>query len=62
LYLKFTQHDDLLAELIATHPAQLAWATPRDAFFGLGVSGNGRNELGQMLVRVRERLKGEGGL
>ena len=60
MYLKFTQHDDLLAELIATHPAQLAWATSQDTFFGLGVNGNGRNELGQMLVRVRERLKTEG--
>ena len=62
MYLKFTQHDDLLAELVATHPAQLAWASSRDAIFGLGINGNGRNELGQTLVRVRERLKEEGGL
>ena len=61
-YLKFTQHDDLLSELVATHPAHLVWGTTRDAFLGLGLNGKGRNELGQLLVRIRTRLKDEGGL
>ncbi|KAF8288833.1 DUF1768-domain-containing protein, partial [Clavulina sp. PMI_390] len=56
-YLKFTQHDDLLSQLVATYPAPLAWATPRDALFGLGTNGQGRNYLGLTLERVRNRLK-----
>jgi len=62
LYMKFTQHDDLRAELVSTHPAQLVWASPRDSYFGAGPNGKGRNELGRLLMHVRDRLKAEGGL
>ncbi|KAF8324569.1 uncharacterized protein EI90DRAFT_3075100 [Cantharellus anzutake] len=61
LYLKFTQHRELREELISTYPAQLMWGTKRDAFFGIGPDGDGRNELGKLLMSVRERLKDEGG-
>jgi len=62
LYLKFTQHDELRAELVSTHPAQLVWATPRDSYWGTGPVGKGQNELGRLLMHVRDRLKIEGGL
>ena len=62
LYLKFTQHDDLRAELVSTHPARLVWASPRDPYFGTGPTGKGQNELGRLLMQVRDRLKAEGGL
>lgn len=61
LYLKFTQHEDLREELISTHPAQLIWGAKRDALFGIGHDGKGRNELGKLLMSVRDRLKDEGG-
>lgn len=61
LYLKFTQHEDLREELISTHPAQLIWNAKRDALFGIGHDGKGRNELGKLLMSVRDRLKDEGG-
>ena len=61
LYLKFTQHEDLREELISTHPAQLIWASKRDALFGSGPHEKGQNELGKLLMSVRDRLRDEGG-
>ena len=62
LYLKFTQHEELLHELVATHPSHIVWTNKQDSFFGMGAMGQGHNELGHLLVRLRERLKMEGAL
>lgn len=62
MYLKFTQHPDLRYELIHTYPSDLIFASPVDAYWGLGPDPRvGRNELGQSLVRVRARLLHEMG-
>lgn len=62
LYLKFTQHEQILRELVATSPAPLVWTSQHDPYWGAGPDGKGRNELGKLLVKVRDKLKEEGGL
>jgi predicted NAD-dependent protein-ADP-ribosyltransferase YbiA (DUF1768 family) len=55
LYLKFRQHGDLRTLLLSTYPAYLVFVDWEDAFWGEG-TGEGLNELGNSLMRVRERL------
>jgi len=59
IYHKFTQHRDLKNELLMTGNAELIENSDRDAFWGCGADGKGRNELGKALERLRERLKNE---
>lgn len=61
LYRKFRQHSELRALLLGTFPAELIYAESGDAFWGDG-AGPGRNELGNSLMRVRERFRNEGGM
>jgi ribA/ribD-fused uncharacterized protein len=56
---KFRQHDDLRALLLSTGDAKLVEHTDDDAFWGDGGDGSGRNELGRILMAVRERLRDE---
>ncbi|KAI0784007.1 hypothetical protein BC629DRAFT_1272313, partial [Irpex lacteus] len=56
LWHKFTQHRDLREELLATHDAELVEDSDKDAFWGVGADGTGRNELGKALERLRTKL------
>jgi predicted NAD-dependent protein-ADP-ribosyltransferase YbiA (DUF1768 family) len=74
LFHKFTQHSDLQAELLGTGDAELIEVDPicvftfnllmavqdsdKDAFWGVGPDGQGRNELGKCLERLRATLLG----
>ncbi|KAH8118817.1 DUF1768-domain-containing protein [Phellopilus nigrolimitatus] len=60
LYRKFMQHPDLRDLLLNTGVADLVYAEAADSFWGEGPLGQGANELGRALVRVRERLRHEG--
>lgn len=53
---KFRQHDELCEMLLATGDALLVEHSDNDAFWGDGGDGSGRNELGRILMAVRERL------
>jgi hypothetical protein len=53
---KFRQHDELRALLLATGDAKLVEHTENDDFWGDGGDGKGRNELGRILMAVREQL------
>lgn len=53
------QHPDLMARLLKTGIAELIYAEANDSFWGEGPAGQGANELGQALMRVRERLQDE---
>jgi len=61
VWAKFSQHPDLGRTLLATGNATLVEHTPRDAFWGDGGDGRGRNMLGRILVEVRGRLRVEAG-
>lgn len=58
LWHKFTQHRNLMEELLATGDAELVEDSYKDAFWGVGADGKGRNELGKALERLRARLRG----
>ncbi|KAL0581477.1 hypothetical protein V5O48_000519 [Marasmius crinis-equi] len=71
LLLKFRQHHQLRALLFSTGVTgavgpddrkgrELVYEDERDKFWGRGLDGVGRNELGKALMRVRERLITEG--
>lgn len=55
---KFSQHDDLRELLLGTGDALLVEHTDNDSYWGDGGDGSGKNMLGQILMRVRERLRG----
>ncbi|KAG8877161.1 hypothetical protein FRB98_006850 [Tulasnella sp. 332] len=55
---KFEQHPELKEELLSTGEAELVEnAGPNDAFWGNGPDGQGRNELGKALMRLRKRFR-----
>ncbi|KXN80794.1 Swarming motility protein YbiA [Leucoagaricus sp. SymC.cos] len=60
IYHKFTQHDDLRAELLATGDAELMEDSDKDSFWGIGADRRGSNELGKALERLRSKLRREG--
>ena len=51
---KFMQHADLEALLIDTYPSRLVEHTANDSYWGDGGDGRGANQLGQVLMRVRQ--------
>jgi len=56
---KFRQHDELRALLLETGDATLIEHTENDDFWGDGGDGTCHNELGRILMAVRERLRQE---
>ena len=58
---KFTQHQNLKEELLATGGSFLVEHTKRDKYWGDGGDGGngtvGKNMLGKLLVQVREEIK-----
>jgi len=56
---KFLQHADLRKQLMETGDQELIEDSPIDSFWGCGADGRGQNNLGKVLMRVREELKGE---
>jgi len=61
LYEKFKQHHTLRTLLLDTGIAEIVFDDV-NTFWGEGDDGDGANELGKALVRVRDRLRGEVGL
>ena len=58
LYAKFSQHPDLLRMLIETEDSILIEHTVNDSFWGDGGDGSGENHLGNLLMQLREEMKG----
>ena len=54
---KVRQHAELRALLLRTGDASLIEHTEKDSFWGDGGDGAGRNELGRILMAVRQRLR-----
>ena len=53
---KFSHHQDLREQLLATGNLHLAEASPCDYYWGTGKSGKGKNRLGVLLMQVRSEL------
>jgi N-glycosidase YbiA len=56
---KFLQHKDLRDQLMATGDEELIEDSPIDYYWGCGADGSGQNVLGQVLMEVRQELRGE---
>ena len=65
--LKFTSSDNLLKQILSTHPTILVETSPYDKIWGIGLSANdprvldpdkwlGQNKLGRVLTEVRDHL------
>lgn len=57
---KFAQHPSLRTELLDTGDAILVERTANDAYWADGGDGSGKNRLGELLMQVREELRGGG--
>ena len=57
VYAKFSQNESLKKLLLDTEPRKLYESTINDSYWGIGKDGNGKNKLGQILMRVRQKLK-----
>ncbi|KAE8230678.1 hypothetical protein CF326_g4314 [Tilletia indica] len=55
--LKFIGNSQLRSLLLDTGEAHLIEAAPTDSFWGEGIDGKGRNELGHVLMKVRTALR-----
>ena len=54
---KFGQHPGLRSLLLSTGTAEIVEHTSKDAYWGDGGDGLGRNMLGRILMQVREELR-----
>lgn len=55
---KFTQHKDLAEKLLETGDEELVEGNKwNDTYWGV-CNGKGKNQLGKILMRIREELKG----
>ena len=59
LHAKFTQHPALAELLLGTGDAVIVEHTGNDSYWGDGGDGSGRNRLGELLMELREQLRGE---
>ncbi|MBO0350369.1 NADAR family protein [Phormidium pseudopriestleyi FRX01] len=55
---KFLTHLDIQAILLATEDLTIVEDSPTDYFWGCGADRTGPNHLGQMLMSVREEIRG----
>lgn len=56
---KFSQHEEAKTLLLSTGDRLLIEHTPKDAYWGDGGDGSGKNMLGTILMEVREHLRTE---
>ncbi|EKM52578.1 uncharacterized protein PHACADRAFT_100358 [Phanerochaete carnosa HHB-10118-sp] len=57
---KFTQNAQLKKLLLDTGERDIIEDSPVDSFWGCGADGQGRNELGKALVRLRKKFRRQG--
>lgn len=57
--LKFEQHPNLRHDLMQTGHRELIYTDAMDTYWGVGPDRRGDNELGQLLMQVREMMEAE---
>ncbi len=57
VYYKFSQNKDIRAKLIETRNQDIREMSIKESFWGVGPNLEGNNEIGKILVRVREQVK-----
>ncbi len=57
VYAKFNQHEELKNLLLSTTDSILIEHTENDHYWGDGGDGSGKNRLGKILVKVRDKIK-----
>lgn len=58
---KFSQHAELNELLLSTGDRKIVEHTTNDSYWGDGGDGTGKNQLGQILMRLRTELLGGSG-
>lgn len=53
---KVSQHPEVHEALIATGTEEIVELNPKDDFWGSGPDGNGQNQTGKILTRIRDEL------
>jgi len=53
---KFLTHLDIQAILLATNDQLIVENSPTDTFWGCGLDGTGENQLGKVLMSVRQEI------
>ncbi|MEP7162753.1 MAG: NADAR family protein [Candidatus Moraniibacteriota bacterium] len=56
VWAKLMQHEYIQRKLLATGDRGMVEDSPQDSFWGRGPDGNGRNELGRIWMRARDKL------
>lgn len=54
---KFLTYPAIQAELLSTGDELIVENSPFDAYWGCGADGNGRNQLGKILMQVRQEIR-----
>ena len=54
---KVSQHEYVRRKLLETGDRYLVENSWRDDFWGWGLKGDGRNELGKLWMKIREEIK-----
>lgn len=58
---KFYQHSNLAAILLSTGDSELIEWAPWDNYWGSGQTGYGKNKLGKILMKIREKMREDDG-
>ena len=53
---KIGQHDEIRSNLLKTALKNIVFNSRTDSFFGSGPQGNGRNNLGKILMDIRNEI------
>lgn len=54
---KVKQHEEVKAALLATGDEEIVEVNPNDDFWGNGRDGNGQNQMGKIVMKIREELR-----
>lgn len=59
IYHKFSQNKDIRSKLIETRNQEIREMSEKESYWGVGPNLDGENHVGQILMKVRERVKEE---